>query len=392
MGEYNRVRFQELLKKGVGYRSQREFAAQVNMSAPQVNRLMVSPAQPCPKIKTLETLAEHFTNVSLGELMEACGYDMESVEDRIKKVESDISDFFAFGEDENTHLNTFPDLTTLLTQLKSFLKCSVTSIDHEEPARATDGLYPCAERSVEITVEWAWDSWACTTSFHMYYSVTTEGRHIFFGTDLHIPVPGEGYTGRTHVRNKAKKKAADRLYRAIFGEDDWYMGTYEGWGFEYELDQESFLEFLNAHAGTFCTDPERATQFAQLMDGISIADVFKVPEGASEEECAGEVIALILKAETGEDFRYYHPDHGVPEDIRCGTVMVRVCEGNEDIPRARHIPHKLRDTLYQAARVLKVEEFGAVYYPYKSRKQFSDIYKTNDFWYIDREVAPEKEE
>ncbi|MGN0415964.1 MAG: hypothetical protein ACI4FX_10820 [Agathobacter sp.] len=63
-------------------------------------------------MKTLEVFAAHMPNVSLSELMSACGYEMPGIEDAVAKMESDIEDFLAFGQSDH-RLDVVADLTAL---------------------------------------------------------------------------------------------------------------------------------------------------------------------------------------------------------------------------------------------------------------------------------------
>ena len=88
--------FKELLRKGIGSRTQKEFAAQTGIAQETISRMLNDTGISCPRMKTLETISSKMTNVTLSELMVACGYQVPDIEDVIRKFESDIDDFFQF--------------------------------------------------------------------------------------------------------------------------------------------------------------------------------------------------------------------------------------------------------------------------------------------------------
>ena len=62
--KFNQKKFRELLKKGIGLRTQKEFAAQAGMSPATINRMLNEDVIARPKIKTLEALTNHMHNVT----------------------------------------------------------------------------------------------------------------------------------------------------------------------------------------------------------------------------------------------------------------------------------------------------------------------------------------
>lgn len=68
------------------------------MSPATINRMLNEDVIARPKIKTLEALTNHMHNVTYSELMDACGYETPGIEEVVRGLESDISDFFAFSD------------------------------------------------------------------------------------------------------------------------------------------------------------------------------------------------------------------------------------------------------------------------------------------------------
>ena len=116
--KFNQKKFRELLKKGIGLRTQKEFAAQAGMSPATINRMLNEDVIARPKIKTLEALTNHMHNVTYSELMDACGYETPGIEEVVRGLESDISDFFAFSDG----ISFFPSMEAMFERLHSFVQ------------------------------------------------------------------------------------------------------------------------------------------------------------------------------------------------------------------------------------------------------------------------------
>ena len=92
--KFNQENFRKLLRKGIGERTQKEFAKQTHVALITINHMLNKPQIPHPKQKTLKAFAENMENVSLEELMVACGYAELSIEDMVRNLEASINDFF----------------------------------------------------------------------------------------------------------------------------------------------------------------------------------------------------------------------------------------------------------------------------------------------------------
>ena len=90
MGVKNFKEFRSLLRKGIGTRTQKEFANEVNMAEPTINRMLNAEEISRPRKATLEKLAPKMRGVTLNDLLTACGYEKESIEEMVSAVVDDI--------------------------------------------------------------------------------------------------------------------------------------------------------------------------------------------------------------------------------------------------------------------------------------------------------------
>ena len=80
-------KFQELLKKAIGERSQVEFSKLTGIGTAWLNRLIRGKNSSLPRGETLEKIAGASEGrVTLEELMEACGHEMAEYEEKKKNT------------------------------------------------------------------------------------------------------------------------------------------------------------------------------------------------------------------------------------------------------------------------------------------------------------------
>lgn len=78
MSEFNQQAFIEILKKAIGTRQHKTFAAEIGVSPTHLSRMMNPSYKGQPSLATLEKIAEHAENaVNYQELLAAAGYQAE---------------------------------------------------------------------------------------------------------------------------------------------------------------------------------------------------------------------------------------------------------------------------------------------------------------------------
>lgn len=385
--KFNQKKFRELLKKGIGLRTQKEFAIQAGMSPATINRMLNEDVITRPKIKTLETLANHMHNVTYSELMDACGYETPSIEDVIRRLESDISDFFAFSDG----ISLFPSLEDMFERLHSFVQrdgVRIVRINGKE--NTEDGIPKAvkgkgAEEWITVSIDWRYNNFECCTDFHVYYILTKGDKVIIVDNDIDKPyeVPaGEKKTFIQHTEIFSTKYSPEalRLLENIFGgvlpggDVEILPATYAGYGFEVHGTPEGFVDFLNTHSGTFCDSKENIQLYRRVVDGEDPEEVFK--EYGSSAFAVGPcaVIADIMSKETGDEYLYYTEDDSLPEDMRNACIMNRA-----EYDFIEQLSNDTKYYLYECARELKLPTFGVVYHNTTIRKATSWQYNTETF-------------
>ena len=382
---FNQKRFRELLKKGIGNRTQKEFAEQVNMAQATISRMLNDEVISCPKVKTLEVFAAHMPNVSLSELMSACGYEMPGIEDAVAKMESDVEDFFAFGQSDN-RLDVVADVDTLMKNMEAFLsrdtrKVRVMALLGEVTREMKDRG---AEEAVHVSITWKYDCFACCTAFDLFYVETKSGKVIVIGSSItEEPDIREGYIRHTKVEDSREISRETRdiyaMLKEIIGADGKTCKvspqTWAGAGFYYDKTPEGFLDFLNAHADTFCDSRENADMYRRVTEGEDADAVFADYEGHLHTFGTGAVVADIMRKESGDNYVYLTEDEEIPKEQRNACIMARnYYDLMEPIPKKQLI------YIHQCAKELKIPEFGAVYYHTTCMELRGQCYKTDRFW------------
>lgn len=380
MGHFNQKLFKELLRKGIGTRTQKEFANQTGITPATINRMLNDDTIPCPKVKTLETFASKMSNVTLAELLEACGYDVPTLPDVIRKFESDTADFFAF---EHSGLNLFSQLSDVESKLRSFLGRNVMNSDIQVSQNdiPSEMAQKGAEEASTLKLYWVYDNYACCTTFDIYYTLTSKQRVILIGSNIESAIDDEKHIGRTSVKKHRKRttgpSAEERLLTAIFGPllENILPTTYVGYGFYYEETPSGFVDFLHSHADTFCDSKENIALYQRIVNGENPDEVFVEYYDEDGETGTGVVVADIMYKETGNKYLFYQKDSYLSPEEQNSCVMLKA-ENNE----ARKIPNPVLIYLFECAKTLQLKQFGMVYYRTTCIKENDQCYETDAFW------------
>lgn len=376
--KFDQKQFQKLLRKGIGIRSQKEFAEQTGISPVTINRMLNGEKIARPKMETLTTFARSMSKVSLNELLSACGYPSESIEDKVFSVEEEIKKFI---DESKKKFVVFRDLSILQAELQNSIKTeNIVSAD-DIVAQSGGELGLPTEDIICFDVFWNHDEFLCHTIFRVYCMLTKNDQIIVYSSSLDTPdeadtaffTENRKKIAHTTVTKQDKKvidgfTPEDRLLHAIFGDidADRRPTTLIGCGFYYKGVPEGFREFLNKHADVFCNIKEKSLLYQEfLIPGSDPEDVFKDYRNIDENDIfrktpdgtgVGAVIADIMRTETGKDFFFFSKDSNLPEDAQNECIMFRM----------DHYPEQLGSDiiamLYSYAKELGIPEFGMVYY------------------------------
>ena len=80
-GEYRE--FRELLRRGIWTRTQKAFAEEAGISKEHLNRLLNNKEISRPSVAILRNMASHMNTITERMLLEACGYEIEPIADRV---------------------------------------------------------------------------------------------------------------------------------------------------------------------------------------------------------------------------------------------------------------------------------------------------------------------
>lgn len=340
--KFNQENFRKLLRKGIGERTQKEFAKQTHVALITINHMLNKPQIPHPKQKTLKAFAENMENVSLEELMVACGYAELSIEDMVRNLEASINDFFLkqnrmFFENEEEIRN---QLSTYLT--KANYNVSVLFRDFTDSDRE-NGWIPFfpkhAERAKAVEITWEYQDYDCRTEFFIYYVKTEKGQVVFLESDVeescHATAANRKYIGSTLIVPKAPVPTLNATPDADVKRPKTMMTSFSGYGFYIQELPPGASDFLKKHnkSDSFSTD-------------------------STDEKAICMEIARIMKEETGLLFEYYPKDYDVPKSKRTACIMVKGATYSQE----NALNKEFFQYMYACAKELGIASFGTVYY------------------------------
>lgn len=393
MGEKKEYKkFQELLRKGIGTRSQKDFAEQVGITAPHLSRMLNSDTIARPSVETLKKLVAHISDASLNEFLVACDYDPIKTEDLVIKVEAEFEQ--GIEETKGTmvkSLNDFLDIIPLLYLSEP------AKIDIKEEKKIDVSEFSNAEFKTKVIARWNHEDVSIRTEFDLYYVKTSTGKIIVTGSSLsneenkridsewtkEVFVLGENIFLKRQFHNstlekfasdskKIMKNEADLILNYIFGEEE-VMTTVVGYGFYYKETPDGFRDFLINHASSFCTSSEKLEVYQKCLEKNSDIDgIFKEFYHAENDECCtGIVVAEILRNETGLDFHFY--------DDECDNGDDCVMFEEEKADRGKNIK-KYSPMLFSCAKELKLPTFGLCYHKTRLTKLTNLEYETEKYY------------
>ena len=364
---FNIKKFQELLRKGIGIRTQKEFADITGITPATINRMLNNESIPCPKVSTLEILASCMRNVRLNELLEACGYESVSVTDKAEKVESLIEDGL------NQKMSEYHQFASV-NELCSYIGNTIGK-DAVNPSVNGD-IKP---NLISIKIHWDYDVYECETNFDL---------SVYFGRDDSFIITkfnkgltpkndkiGE-YSSGVNRYEKYRNSAEKRLLNCIFGEDEEFLVSYKaGFGFYYDSNID-FLNFLNIHADAFCDNKTNIELFKKAFEkDADLDDLFKDyvdPEYYGSG--VGAVISDIMRKESGIGYHFYE------EDVNLNSDEANACIMCDNKGKLGVVDKEIFSYVYECCKQLGVKKFGIVYYK-EAIKVIKDMtFTTADFY------------
>ena len=385
--------FQNLLRKGIGSRSQKEFAEAVDISAPHLNRMLNNEKIARPSVETIKKLVANINGASLNEFLISCDYDPIRTEDLIVKVEDEFE--LGIEETKGNMVDSYDEFLDLVRVL--YLSETVIIRTHDEET-VVSNEFNNAEFKVSVDAHWEHETNMIATKFFLYYVKTSTGKIIITGSSLsneenkkieteweEVSLPlGVDHVMRKTFHNstlekmKAKKTNSgpsmeELILEALFS-DDYILTTRIGYGFYYKKTPEGFKDFLINHASVFCTTSEKLKVYQEVLQKDSDVDaIFNSFYNAEDKDecCTGMVVAEILRDETGLAFYYYDDEEGNSDPC----VMFE----EEHAEKAKNI-NKYSPMLFSYAKELKMPTFGLCYHQEKILRRKSCEFKTDKYY------------
>ena len=388
MGTFNQERFRELLRQGIGSRTQKEFAEKVKMSPVMINRMLNDEIISQPRTQTLSVFTANMTNVKYSELMEACGYEAPGDEELINKLEDDISDFFAFSVPVDGVPAVKENLEDLITKFEAFITGHTpsASVRYIDTGDDSDDV-----KTATVKVSWKTDKCSVETYFTFPYVETKNGHVICMGyADWNYDM--NKFAGSTSVglctmidttvlTSKTERNAAENLLSKIFGfADISFVPTKRlGFGFEVNPDivPEGFLKYFIKYSNVYCDRPDKEKMYQNIVAGMDVGDVLAAyaEEKGVDTYSAYDIIAEILRKKTGKEFYYCEPCSLLKKDERNACIMFELEDDFEDKDAIKPVlPY-----VYEAAKTLGIKQFGMVVYNTTVRFDNSQVYNTEAF-------------
>lgn len=370
-------KFQELLRKGIGTRTQKEFAEETGIAKESINRMLNNELIPQPSLTTLRKIANHVSIVSYNDFLVSCGYDKVSVEEDIKETE------ISFMEAVNALK------TGIYKSVADFLESiDMVFMDKGKFSKITkrkevEDISSVADYSVQSSYSWSSDDNMCILEFTVYYAETQKGKIVVTGVSFVDPkesffVTTGKATAIDHaiVIKKPKQSAyvsgakPKDIVSRLFLEDYYVSETYIGFGIQFAEIPENFKEFLMEHASTYCTSKSKKAAYDKIIASDNLEETFDELLDAGCEDLPGDIIADILSKETGKKFEHFYGS--LPSDLN--TVMIKCNECHE----INEISLNIVNSVYSVAKALNIPEFGACYHEVKESKAGTQ-YITKDF-------------
>ena len=386
--------FRKLLRRGIGTRTQTQFAKETGISRGQINRMLNEKEIQRPSEKTIMILAQHIHSISAEELLKSCGYEVQKIEDAAYNVKEALIKAFETSKGA-IYKNSLTDVLKIDTTPYIGSKCSwkvLKSDDMPENSNLN------GEKFEVLAFTWDYyDNQYATTYILTGYLETASNNKVLcdFSFDIDSMIEGKYLENNKLInrdtscyfgvkRPQDYQSAEERLLECIFGSQgkDTYITTYFGCGFYYTETPENFTEYVMENAAFFCVDKKRSALYRELVSTNKSPDeIFKDFCGMQEFEETGTgcVISDILTNKTGQAFHYLKKDKKLGDDVKDDSCIIVFDENvmddteivNEDILRYS----------YEAAVALGIKEFGKVYHQNVNHASTNQIFNTDSFHY-----------
>ena len=388
-GKYEK--FRELLREGIGTRTQKEFAESTGIARETISRLLNKELIPQPERETLSRISKQIKTCTMNDLLESCGYPRVSLEENVEYMENDL----LAGINSQLH-----GIWTSVEEFAGVIDCLWISngklLPSDKEVEVVDKDNP-ADYHRDIILRWMFEGYKCSFGVRLFY-VKNKKNHIVFTSYKELDENSttdwvdskdrysdkERHIMHTLVKVPSKtrsEEAEKRLLADIFGEgvETFIRETVTGNGFYYdpqtEDDMKLFKNFMCAHAGSYCTNEKESDVFQLVLNHEGLLNELE-DKLLDNSTTMADIIADVMARETGIAFEAY-PDE---EEGKDGSTIMYKCSNRREIDNASV------ETLYSIsmyAKELNIPKFGACYWESREPKT-GKVYNTSEFYLTER--------
>ena len=315
--------FRRLLRKGIGTRTQTQFARETGISRGNINRLLNQESFQRPSEKTLLSLASHMHSVTARELLASCGYGEPDINKAALAVRKALEERFSWSiGDVVPGLSDEYFRPVVLPYAESPYRWI-----HPDDKAIPAGIALKGEKYSLWECIWRYgDQLAGSFLAFGYAEARAPGMSVLCDFTMDPPVlrallQDAGLSDEPDKESSATfdqaairtRLAGKRLMESIFGVTG--SGTYPvtnlGCGFYYRETPPGFRDYVIANAPCFCTNRKCQDLYRRLVDTCDDPDtIFRDydGDGSGSGTGTGSAVAKILSEKTGQTFLYLEKD------------------------------------------------------------------------------------
>ncbi len=389
-GEY--AEFRVLLRKGIGTRTQADFAKEIGWAPSRINTFLKPKLIARPTVFVLRTLAKHMTAVTLDELLISCGYEA-GVETAASDILFEMKEYFGGKNGQTRIFRNFLDALQAFSANYNLANISKLKLSVAGQGENTSRNYPEAEKEQYIDVNWRYMNQGYHMAVTIYFLQTLSGKTLTFGVEAKRNENGrlvsrcesECLMGDTaqyvyvqELKNRDTGDGSDEMSTR-------YQAVFSGPGMRYDKTPPLFNDFLERHKDTFCINDERTALWTRVVNCYEDPDaVFSNFGDGSWNNGTGAVVANIITDELrnlpeldGDRFVYVRGDESDASSNNSDNSYVMIIQAPKG---ARTLSKEMEEKLYDYAKELGVPSFGICYYKTIVRDEPSLWFKTDTYY------------
>lgn len=390
--------FRSLLRKGIGSRSQSEFASEVGISRVTLNRMLNSGTISKPSRDLLFTFSRHIVSVTYQEFLLSCGYEMDDIHVIAGKNVEYLQQ--ALTGCMGKVVSQPSDLIEVINGLYEGTIAHLSLKGNWKIPMEADQVFRCL-------CHWSMTPYDCLTLFALAFTEAKSGKLILTGfmtgeqlipyIAKEVDLPKNSFVEldklhSTFIRDiqlhpyqiSQEPTAEEKFLKSILGpqKENCFINTVPAFGFCWEEnpDSEKIRNFLFSNSSFFCDKIGNQKLLDEIAAGedpnLVLYDFENADRDGLEpkyvldyivEDGPGAAVAYVLTRTTGHIF--YH----IREKV--DNISVIVCK----IDPETNIPRDLLWLVYLAVKELGIQKFGRIYLPIYTEITNSELYDLKTF-------------